>query len=98
MILDLVGTGVTGKELQDRLDSVHITTNKEAIPNDPEKSMITSGLRLGTPAVTTRGIKEPEMKLIAGWISDIITDYEGNRDRVSQEVIRLCEKFPIYEN
>ena len=98
MILNLVGTGVTGKDLQNNLDKVHITTNKEAIPNDPQKPTVTSGLRIGTPAVTSRGFKEPEMKLVAGWIKDVITDFEGNKDRVTSEVIDLCEKFPIYEN
>ena len=98
MILNLLGTGVNGRDLQNRLDLVHITTNKESIPNDPEKSMITSGLRIGTPAVTSRGFKEPEMKLIAGWIKDIITDFEGSKERVTSEVIDLCEKYPIYES
>lgn len=98
MLLDLRGTGVTGKELEHRLDEVHITANKNAIPNDPESPFITSGLRVGTPAVTTRGFKEEEMKLIAGWICDIITDFEGNKERITEEVIALCERFPIYNN
>lgn len=98
MLLDLRGTGVTGKELEKRLDEVHITANKNAIPNDPESPFITSGLRIGTPAVTTRGFKEEEMKLIAGWILDIIKDFEGNRERITAEVIALCEKFPIYND
>lgn len=97
MLLDLRGTGVTGKELERRLDEVHITANKNAIPNDPESPFITSGLRVGTPAVTSRGFKEEEMKLIAGWICDIIKDFEGNKERITNEVIALCEKFPIYE-
>ena len=97
MLLDLKGTGVTGKELERRLDEVHITANKNAIPNDPESPFITSGLRVGTPAVTSRGFKEPEMKLIAGWISDVIKDFEGCKDRVTKEVIALCDKHPIYE-
>ena len=97
MLLDLIGTGVTGKELERRLDEVHITANKNAIPNDPESPFITSGLRVGTPAVTSRGFKEPEMKLIAGWISDVIKDFEGCKDRVTKEVIALCDKHPIYE-
>lgn len=97
MLLDLRGTGVTGKELERRLDEVHITANKNAIPNDPESPFITSGLRVGTPAVTSRGFKEPEMKLIAGWISDVIKDFEGCKDRVTKEVIALCDKHPIYE-
>lgn len=97
MLLDLRGTEVTGKELERRLDEVHITANKNAIPNDPESPFITSGLRVGTPAVTSRGFKEPEMKLIAGWISDVIKDFEGCKDRVTKEVIALCDKHPIYE-
>ncbi len=98
MLLDLRGTGVTGKELEHRLDEVHITANKNAIPNDPESPFITSGLRIGTPAVTTRGFKEEEMKLIAGWLVDIIRDFEGNKERITKEVVALCEKFPIYND
>ncbi|MCD7785229.1 MAG: serine hydroxymethyltransferase [Oscillospiraceae bacterium] len=96
MLLDLRGTGVTGKELEHRLDEVHITANKNAIPNDPESPFITSGLRVGTPAVTTRGFRESEMKLIAGWICDCINDFDANKERVTNEVVSLCEKFPIY--
>ena len=76
---------------------MHITVNKNAIPDDPESPFITSGIRVGTPAVTTRGFKEDEMRKIAKWMRDIATDYEGNRDRIREEVIALCEKFPIYE-
>jgi len=96
MLLNLVDTGITGKELEHRLDEVHITANKNTVPNEPLSPFITSGLRIGTPAVTTRGFKEPEMKLIAGWIADIIEDFEGNKERVSKEVQELCAKFPIY--
>ena len=96
MLLDLRSKGITGKELEHRLDKVRITANKNTIPNDPQSPFITSGLRIGTPAVTTRGFKEPEMKLIAGWISDIINDFDGNKDRVLGEVQTLCEKFPLY--
>ncbi len=96
MLLNLVDTGITGKELEHRLDEVHITANKNTVPNEPLSPFITSGLRIGTPAVTTRGFKEPEMKLIAGWIADIIEDFEGNKERVSAEVQELCAKFPIY--
>ena len=98
MLLDLRGTGVTGKELERRLDEVHITANKNAIPNDPESPFITSGLRIGTPAVTTRGFKEAEMVKIAGWVVDIIADFEGNKERITKEVAELCEKFPIYND
>lgn len=96
MLLDLRDTGITGKELEKRLDEVHITANKNAIPNDPESPFVTSGVRLGTPAVTSRGFGEKEMELIAGFISDIIFDYENSKDRVLKEVVELCEKFPIY--
>ena len=96
MLLNLVDTGITGKELEHRLDEVHITANKNTIPNDPQSPFVTSGLRIGTPAVTTRGFGTEEMKLIAGWINDVITDFEGTKDRVSAEVQALCAKFPIY--
>ncbi len=96
MLLDLTKTGITGKELEHRLDEVHITANKNTIPNDPASPFITSGLRIGTPAVTSRGFKEAEMELIAGWIADIINDFEGNKERVTKEVAQLCAKYPIY--
>ena len=96
MLLNLVDTGITGKELEHRLDEVHITANKNTIPNDPQSPFVTSGLRIGTPAVTTRGFGTEEMKLIAGWINDAITDFEGTKERVSAEVQALCAKFPIY--
>ena len=96
MLLNLTKFGVTGKELEHRLDEVHITANKNTIPNDPASPFITSGLRIGTPAVTTRGFKEEEMKLIAKWIKDVIVDFEGSRERITKEVQALCEKFPIY--
>lgn len=96
MLLKLDKLGITGKELERRLDEVHITANKNTIPNDPQSPFVTSGLRIGTPAVTTRGFKEKEMLLIADWIKDVITDFEGNKDRITAEVQALCEKFPIY--
>ena len=96
MLLDLRNKGITGKELEHRLDEVRITANKNTIPNDPQSPFVTSGLRIGTPAATTRGFKEPEMELIAGWISDIINDFDGNKDRVLSEVQSLCERFPLY--
>ena len=97
MLLDLTPFGITGRELEQRLDEVHITTNKNAIPNDPLPPSTTSGVRIGTPAVTTRGFKEAEMVQIADFIRDIATDFEGNRERVSAEVGALCRRFPIYE-
>ena len=97
MLIDLRPFSITGKEMEKRLDEVHITVNKNAIPNDPEKPFVTSGIRVGTPAVTTRGFKEAEMKLIAKWMRDVAVDFEGNRERVSAEVTALCAKFPLYE-
>ena len=96
MLLKLVKEGITGKELEHRLDEVHITANKNTVPNDPQSPFVTSGVRLGTPAVTTRGFKEEEMKKIAHWIREVVDDFEGNKERISKEVQELCEKFPIY--
>ena len=96
MLFNLVDEGITGKELEHRLDEVHITANKNTIPNDPQTPFVTSGLRIGTPAITTRGFKEPEMELIAGWIVDVIRDFENSKERISAEVQALCAKFPIY--
>ncbi|MBE6792752.1 MAG: serine hydroxymethyltransferase, partial [Ruminococcaceae bacterium] len=98
MLLDLRDKGVTGKELEHRLDEVHITVNKNAIPNDPQSPFITSGVRIGTPAITSRGFKEEQMELIAGWIADVVNDFEGQKERVTKEVIALCEQFPIYND
>lgn len=97
MLLNLTGFDITGKELEKRLDEVHITVNKNAIPNDPQSPFITSGIRVGTPAVTSRGFKEPEMLKIADWIYDAVVDYENSKERISKEVQELCSKFPIYE-
>ncbi len=97
MLLNLCGTGITGKELEKRLDEVHITANKNAVPNDPQSPFITSGVRLGTPAVTSRGFGVPEMEKIAGWIADVAADFESNRARVCEEVTELCRHFPIYQ-
>ena len=96
MLLKLVNAGITGKELEHRLDEVHITANKNTVPNDPQSPFVTSGVRLGTPAVTTRGFKEAEMKLIAQWIGAIVKDYEPHKQYVSDAVQELCAKFPIY--
>ena len=96
MLIKLLKNNISGKELEHRLDEVHITANKNTIPNDPASPFVTSGLRIGTPAVTTRGFREPEMKQIAGFIADITEDYEANRGRVSEEVAALCAKYPLY--
>ena len=96
MLLDLRGTGLTGKKLEIRLDEVHITANKNTVPNDPESPFITSGLRIGTPAVTTRGFGIAEMEQIAGFIVDTVRRFDETRGRVLDEVSALCEKYPIY--
>ncbi len=96
MLLNLVDTGISGKELEARLDEVHITANKNTIPNDPASPFVTSGLRIGTPAVTTRGFKEPEMKLIADWIADCIENFEENKERLFNEIQELCASYPLY--
>ena len=97
MLVDLQNFGITGKELEHRLDEVRITLNKNAVPNDPQSPFITSGVRIGTPAVTSRGFKEEEMKLIAGWIKRVVVDFENSREDILKEVAALCEKFPIYK-
>ena len=96
MLLKLIKNGITGKDLEKRLDEVHITANKNTVPNDPQSPFITSGVRLGTPAVTTRGFKEPEMLKIAKWISDAVNDFDNSKERIAAEVSELCSHFPIY--
>lgn len=98
MLLNLVGSGVTGKQLETWLDEAHITVNKNSIPNDPQKPSITSGVRIGTPAVTTRGMKEEDMILIADMIADIIEQGESAIECVKEKVIALCDKYPIYRD
>ena len=97
MLVDLRPFQITGKEFERRLDAVQITVNKNAIPNDPEKPFVTSGIRVGTPAVTSRGFKEPEMVEIARWMGMVARDFEGCRYQVRSEVDALCHRFPIYE-
>ena len=97
MLIDLRDTGISGKELEARLDAVHITANKNTVPNDPASPFVTSGLRVGTPAVTSRGFGHDEMVSIAGFIDTVLHDFEQNRDAITAQVISLCEKFPIYE-
>ena len=96
MLLDLRPFKITGRELEVRLDEVHITVNKNAIPNDPEKPTVTSGVRIGTPAVTSRGMKEAEMKKIGHLIAMTAADFEKNADAVRAEVADLCRRFPLY--
>lgn len=96
-LLDLRSLGVTGKELEERLDSVGITTNKNSIPNDPQKPSVTSGVRLGTAAVTTRGLTESDMREIAHLIFLSATDFENSREEIADRVAAICKKYPLYE-
>lgn len=98
MLIDLTKKGLTGKEIEKLLDEAHITANKNAIPFDPEKPFVTSGIRIGTPAVTSRGMKEDEMVVIGKCIADIINNKEEAVERVGKTISDLCEKFPLYEN
>lgn len=97
MLLDLRGTGVTGKELEHRLDEVYITANKNAIPNDPEKPFVTSGVRLGTPAATSRGLDTEDMTNIGKFISLAVTDFDSKADYIREGVSEICKKHPLYE-
>lgn len=96
MLVDVRNFKITGKEFERRLDEVQITVNKNAIPNDPEKPFVTSGIRVGTPAVTSRGFKEPEMVQIAKLLGMAAQDFASNADQIRSEVNALCGRFPIY--
>ena len=96
MLVDLRPMKITGKEFEARLDSVHMTVNKNAIPNDPEKPFVTSGVRVGTPAVTSRGLNTEDMKTIAHLFALTAKDYEGSADKVRAAVAELCKKYPLY--
>ena len=98
MLLDLTSNHITGKELETLLDEAHITVNKNAIPFDPEKPFVTSGVRIGTPSITQRGMKEADCVYIADLITDVIKNREEALPRVSKAVAELCKKYPIYEN
>ena len=97
MLADLRPMGITGKELQHRLDENHITLNKNAIPNDPQSPSVTSGVRIGTAAVTTRGLGEGEMKRIAQCIAMTARDFEGTSQQVKETVAEICGQFPLYK-
>lgn len=97
MLLDLRRIGLTGKELEHRLDEVNITANKNAVPNDPEKPFVTSGVRIGTPAVTTRGFREPEMEKIAHFIALAAKDFDAQAENIRAGVAALTSRFPLYE-
>ena len=97
ILIDLRNKEITGKELETRLDNVGITVNKNAVPFDTEKPMITSGIRIGTPAVTTRGFKEEDMIKIANLINMTVENYDEKQDEIREEVNKICEKYPLYE-
>ena len=97
MLVDLRGLDISGKELQNRCDEVCITLNKNTVPNDPRSPFVTSGVRIGTPAVTTRGLKEEDMEKIAECIWLTATDFENKKEYIKAEVAKLCDKYPLYE-
>lgn len=97
MLVDLRGLEISGKEMQNRCDEVYITLNKNTVPNDPRSPFVTSGVRIGTPAITARGLKEEDMPKIAECIWLAATDFENKADYIRGEVTKLCEKYPIYE-
>ncbi len=97
MLVDLRPFGITGKEFEKRLDEVYITVNKNSIPDDPEKPTVTSGIRVGTPAVTTRGLNEEDMKTLAKLFKLAATDFENSADKIRAEVTAICQKYPLYE-
>ena len=97
MLLDLRPFSITGKELEKRLDECYITVNKNAIPNDPEKPFVTSGVRIGTPAVTSRGLKEDDMVTLGKLIKLCATEFETKADYIRAEITKICDKYPIYD-
>src|SRR5579883_652414 len=98
MLIDLIDKKITGKEAEAALSHANITTNKNAVPNDPQSPFITSGLRIGSPAMTTRGFKEKESEQVANWICDILDDRENTAKiaRIKEEALALCKRFPVY--
>jgi len=98
MLVKLIKNNVTGKEIEHLLDECHITVNKNSIPNDPASPFITSGIRLGTPSVTTRGMKEKEMVRIGKMIANVIKNKEAALEEVNKEVAEICKNFPLYAN
>lgn len=97
VLLSLIGTCVTGKELEARLDDVHITLNKNTVPNEPLSPFVTSGVRIGTPAATTRGLNEADFEKIAEFIYLAVTDFENKKDYITNGVAEICAKYPLYE-
>jgi glycine hydroxymethyltransferase len=96
MLVDLRNMNISGKELQNKCDEAFITLNKNTVPNDPRSPFVTSGVRIGTPAVTTRGLVESDMEKIAELVYLVATDFDNKADYVRSEVTKICEKYPIY--
>jgi glycine hydroxymethyltransferase len=98
VLVDLRSKNITGKDLERVLGEVNITVNKNSVPNDPKSPFVTSGVRLGTPAITTRGFKEKEVKLISNWICDIILNMDDNKkhEEIKEKISALCNKYPVY--
>ena len=98
-LVDLINKGITGKDADAALGAANITVNKNSVPNDPQSPFVTSGLRIGTPAVTTRGFNEAEVTQVATWICDVLDDInnESTRERVKQQVLDICKRFPVYK-
>ena len=101
MLVDLIGKPYTGKDADEALGNANITVNKNAVPNDPRSPFITSGLRVGTPAITTRGFGEAETRELAGWMCDVLEALESGDaaatiDSVKQKVLAICARFPVY--
>ena len=97
VLLSLIGTGVTGKDLETKLDEVHITLNKNTVPNEPLSPFVTSGVRIGTPAATTRGLNEDDFDKISEFIYLAVTDFENKKDYIKNGVAEICKKYPLYE-
>ena len=96
-LVDLRPFDITGKDLEKKLDEVYITVNKNAIPNDPQSPFVTSGVRIGTPAVTTRGLQVEDMDKIAEFIYLAATDFENQKEYITNGVAEICKKYPLYE-
>lgn len=99
MLIDLIDKGITGKDAEAALGQAYITTNKNSVPNDPQSPFVTSGIRIGTPALTTRGFKEQGCEQVANWLCDVLDNLQdaGNIERVKQQVLALCRQFPVYQ-
>lgn len=99
ILIDLIDKGITGKDAEAALGEAYITTNKNSVPNDPQSPFVTSGIRIGTPAITTRGFKEQECEQVANWLCDVLDDLQdtSKTEAVKQNVLQLCQRFPVYK-